>query len=207
MSSQPSMSKARWIVFVAAWVAAAGAGMSALAAYKSRPGEPAHAPARWPEGSRIGRPPGMPTLVLFAHPMCPCTEASLTELARLMRRVGERVSAHVLFIRPDGTPSTWAESALWKKAARIPGVTVEADPDSVETLRFQSATSGEVVFYDATGALRFSGGITPARGHEGDNPGSDRIAALVAGAADGWKETPVFGCPLQDSEGPKEAVP
>jgi hypothetical protein len=206
MSAPRPLSKVRWLALVVAWAAVAGAGMTALAAYKSRPGPPAAAPARWPESSRIQRALGMPTLVMFAHPMCPCTEASLTELARLMRRVEGKVSAHVLFIRPDGTPDTWAHSPRWAQAARIPGVSVEADPDAAEALRFDSGTSGEVFFYDASSALRFSGGITPARGHQGDNPGSDRVAALVAGASDGWRATPVFGCPLHDSDGVKEAV-
>jgi len=206
MSAPASFSKARWIALVAVWVAAAGAGMTALAAYKSRPGPAGTSPAQWPASSGIHRTPGLPTLVMFAHPLCPCTEASLAELARLMRRVDGKLSAHVLFIRPDGTPESWARSANWKLAAHIPGVSVAADSDSAEALRFGSGTSGEVVFYDADGALRFSGGITPARGHQGDNPGSDRIAALVAGGAGGFEGTPVFGCPLQDPEGLKEEV-
>jgi hypothetical protein len=206
MSAPASISRARWLALVAIWTAAAGAGMTALAAYKGRPGPVGSEPAQWPANSGIQRTPGLPTLVMFAHPMCPCTEASLAELARLMRRVDGKLSAHVLFIRPAGTPESWARSANWKLAAHIPGVSVAADPDSAEALRFGSGTSGEVVFYDAQGALRFSGGITPSRGHEGDNPGSDRIAALVAGGAEGFIGTPVFGCPLHDSEGPKEAV-
>ena len=45
----------------------------------------------------------------------------------------------------------------------------------------RSKTSGQVVVYDAKGALLFSGGITAARGHMGDNAGRDRITALLRG--------------------------
>ena len=47
------------------------------------------------------------------------------------------------------------------------------------------------------GRLLFRGGITPSRGHEGDNAGRRRIASLLAnGSADG-RQTRVFGCPLR----------
>ena len=52
--------------------------------------------------------------------------------------------------------------------------------------------------YDAGGQLRFSGGITPARGHAGDNAGRSAIVALVESASSAPVETPVFGCSLLD---------
>ncbi len=44
-----------------------------------------------------------------------------------------------------------------------------------------SSTSGQVLLYDPSGRLAFSGGITAARGHVGDNAGSDAIVGLVMG--------------------------
>ena len=64
-------------------------------------------------------------------------------------------------------------------------------------------TSGQVLLYQPSGRLAFSGGITPARGHSGDNPGSDAVLSLVrreARQADGVPVTcRVFGCPLFDN--------
>jgi hypothetical protein len=45
--------------------------------------------------------------------------------------------------------------------------------------------------------LLFSGGITPARGHEGDSAGSDAIVELVKGRIpSNVIREPVFGCTL-----------
>ena len=56
-------------------------------------------------------------------------------------------------------------------------------------------TSGHALLFDRDGHLLFSGGITPARGHEGDNFGASAIAARLAGRP-APAETPVFGCPI-----------
>src|SRR5262249_29850459 len=141
---------------------------------------------------------GLPALVMLAHPMCPCTRASLAELARLSRRLEGRVTTHVLFIRPDGTPDSWAHSDLWDLARAIPGVEAVEDPGAREAARFGGMTSGQVLLYGADGHLQFAGGITSARGHEGDNPGSDRIVDWVTRGRAELAQSPVFGCPLHD---------
>src|SRR5712671_5581051 len=65
------------------WAFLVACGFVGLARYKSTPGEMAEAPARWPQGTRLQRVAGRPTLVMFAHPKCACTRASLAELNRL----------------------------------------------------------------------------------------------------------------------------
>jgi hypothetical protein len=62
-------------------------------------------------------------------------------------------------------------------------------------------TSGAVVLYDAAGKLAFRGGITAARGHEGDSFGRQRIMALLNGAHADRADAPIFGCALEN-EGP-----
>jgi hypothetical protein len=54
------------------------------------------------------------------------------------------------------------------------------------------------VLYNSDGQLLFSGGITGARGHEGDNAGEDLVIAGLNGQNVGFQHTPVFGCSLQD---------
>ncbi len=69
--------------------------------------------------------------------------------------------------------------------------------DGDEARRFGAATSGHVMLYDAAGRLHFSGGITPARGHEGDSLGRDAVIDLIeAYRSAGRRCSPVFGCPL-----------
>lgn len=179
-----------------AWLFAVLGAMALFTRYSEQAGEGAVSPAVWPVETRIHPTPGQSTLVMLAHPMCPCTRASLADLARLLARLPGKVSAHVLFIRPQGTPVDWEQSDLWNRARAIPGVEVMADPDGVEARRFSGATSGEVLLYGPDGHLSFAGGITSARGHEGDSPGAERIYDLVTTGHAELAVAPVFGCPL-----------
>lgn len=187
--------------FVALWVLVVGAGTFFLWGYENTPGVKANStPSAFPAESAIPKDAARPTLLMFAHPHCPCTRASIAELSRLMTTARGRVAAHLLFIKHEGAGAGWVESDLWAGAAAIPGVRVAADEGGREAARFGAGTSGLTLLYGADGRLLFSGGVTAARGHEGDNAGRDALAALLTGDAGGASETPVFGCQLFDSE-------
>ena len=133
---------------------------------------------------------------MAAHPHCPCTRASIGELNALMARTGGTLEAIVLFERPDAMPDGWERSDLWESAAAIPGVRAVRDVNGVEAARFGALASGQTMVYGADGALLFSGGITGARGHMGDNAGRSAIVALAHGDVPAVSRTPVFGCAL-----------
>jgi len=186
------------IVAVLAWIGGAVFGMERLWAYKSTPGASAVAPAQWPGSAHITPIRGQATLVMFAHPLCSCTRASLAELDSIMQRSGGRVSAWVLFLHPEGASDEWANSSTWSAARHVRNAHVVLDHDGTEAARFGAATSGQVVLYDAHGKLQFSGGITGARGHVGDNSGEERVVDLVnTGTADAHDHA-VYGCELYD---------
>lgn len=185
-----------WALFGALWLGALGLGASLLWDYQTTPGAPAEAAERWPAGSRIPRDPARPTLVMAVHPHCPCTRASVGELARLVPRLRGRLSAHVVVVRPPGAPEGWERTETWRAAEGIPDVEVWADDGGLEAARFGAKTSGQALLYDARGRLVFSGGITPIRGHAGPSAGQARIASLVTtGRADAGTSR-VFGCAL-----------
>jgi hypothetical protein len=170
--------------------------MALLWRYKARPGAPAEAPTRWPDASAIPHVSGVPTLVMFAHPECPCTKASLEELAIVMSRVAGKVTATVLFVRPPGAGPGWEDTDIRRRADAISGVTVRVDLGGVESERFGAKTSGQVVLYDGTGALRFAGGITGVRGHVGDNIGQQRLLSWIESSAADAPSANVYGCEL-----------
>jgi len=179
------------------WLALIGIGLGIIWDYENRPARAAAAPQFWPVESQIQRAPDCPTLLMLAHPRCPCTRASLGELALLMARSQGLVKASVLFYKPVGEPDEWARTDLWQSAAAIPGVTVLQDDDGRAARWFNSTTSGQVVLYDAKGRLLFSGGITGSRGHSGDNDGRSAVVALLTrGAARAPSQHSVFGCAL-----------
>lgn len=186
-------------LLVAAWLGTMGTSMLLVERYKATPGAAATAPDTWPSASHIERAPDRATLVMLVHPRCPCSRASVSELAELMERAGDRLKARVLFLHPAGTAQDWEKTDLWRSAAAIPGVTPVADDDGAEAERFGAKTSGQTLVYDAAGRLVFRGGLTPARGHAGNSVGRDRIARIVLGET--RLDAPVFGCDLHDPEG------
>jgi hypothetical protein len=199
----------RWTILVVLWTATVAIGGTLLWKYAATAGVAATAPEQWPARSRLAPEAGRATLVMLAHPRCPCTRASIAELAVLMDRIGTRGRAHVLFIRPRGAPGDgWEKTELWRAAARIPGVRVHADPNGAEAALFGAITSGQVVVYDASGRLVFRGGVTGARGHEGDNPGLSRALAVISGRPTDRNESNVFGCELASRTPPNgEGMP
>jgi len=194
--------RARVIVFlsVATWLSLVGGGLWWLLGYENTPGLAAAPPAQWPVNSKIRPAPDQATLVILAHPHCPCTRASLGELASIMAHCQGRLTAYVLFLRPEGFAPGWEQTDLWTSASTIPGVKVILDDDGREARLFHAATSGQAVLYDSQGRLLFSGGITASRGHAGDNAGSSAIISLVHSGVPGSTETSVFGCPLFDPQ-------
>ena len=181
------------------WLCAVSTGLWMLWGYENSPGAGAQPPKRWPAESRMERAPDGMTLVMLAHPHCPCTRASIGELDSIMAHAQGRVTAYVLFLKPAGFADDWEKTDLWKSAASIPGVTALIDDDGIEAGRFQAATSGQTILYDAEGRLIFSGGITASRGHYGDNAGQSAIVSLVNTGEAERTETLVFGCPLFDA--------
>lgn len=188
--------KLRLAVVTAAWLAAVAGGMGLMLNYQLTPGAAAPAPARWPEGSRLQAAGTLPQLLVFVHPRCPCSRATLGELSRLTTRCSGELKTTVVFVIPNEN-SHWLVTDLWQTAAGTPGVSTFGDHGGREAERFGARTSGHAVLYDHQGRLQFCGGITASRGHHGDNAGSREIAAAVLGGSRRAWSTPVYGCPLQ----------
>jgi hypothetical protein len=142
---------------------------------------------------------------MFAHPRCPCTRASLSELEKLAAASpGE--SIRVVLFRPESAGRDWTETDIALQAQSIRGVEILWDEGGRLAARFGAKTSGHVLIYDERGSLVFSGGITSLRGHAGSNSNSEAAAAQFSGAGTGFLEAPVFGCPLvKSSESCQEA--
>ena len=193
-------------IITALWAVAVVVSSAFLIRYEMTPGPDRVAPLKWPARASEPRDSKLPTLVMFAHPRCPCTRATLGELELLMARCQGRLTVQVFFIRPKGSTTDWKETDLWRKASAIPGVSVRWDDAGIEARRFHAETSGQVALYGEDGALLFRGGITMARGHSGDNPGRSALQALVEHRASAVTKTPVFGCPIFSAESEQGAV-
>jgi len=178
------------------WGLAITAGCLFSFRFENTPGAMEAAGDAWPSETACRLSADHPTLLMFVHPQCPCSRASLDELAALMAHCQERVAAEVVFFVPPGAPANWARTDLWESAARIPGVVVRADRGGAEQRRFGARVSGEVFLYQTAGTLAFHGGMTAGRGHAGDNPGRSALEALLLDDRLPIRTTPVFGCAL-----------
>ena len=197
-------------LLLCSWGALLLSGIAGIGWWNSQPGLSASSPARWPAGSVFLRSTRK-TLIVFLHPQCPCSRATVRVLERLAARLHGRVDMHALLLVPGSSPKGEAPSAdafttsnLLESLDAIPGLLVHTDPGAREAKRFGATTSGHVVLYDEAGRLRFAGGITASRGHEGD---SDALAALAqqidrpaAMTTLDQIKTATLGCPLFSKE-------
>src|SRR5688500_13841918 len=102
------------IVFTCAWLLAVVVGLRVLWGYANRAGETGAAPSDWPATTKLVRGEKGATLVMFVHPMCPCSQASAGELARLMARCEQPLDVKVVAVEPPDAPKAWAQNSLLK---------------------------------------------------------------------------------------------
>jgi hypothetical protein len=189
------------------WAGVTLFGARALLRYENSPGKIGRVSSSWPADSTIKLADDRPTLLMLAHPQCPCTRASVAELAQVMARAQGKVSAYVLFYTPRESGADWQKTRLRRTAAQIPGVTVLSDVDGVEAQHFGAETSGHTFLFDPSGRLLFNGGITASRGHSGDNAGESSIVSLIEKHTGARNQTFVFGCALKNRDNQRKAAP
>jgi hypothetical protein len=188
----------------AIWISAVSIGVGKLMAYENTPAKTAVLGPAWPSDSQLKTQPDRFTLVMSVHPHCPCSRASLDELAIIASRC-RQLSINLLFTQPSSASPEWVKSSLWQQAQAIPASKTIVDFQSREARLFKLLTSGEIALYSPSGQLVFHGGITAARGHIGDNRGLNTIIALVNGRSDNTAKTQVFGCALINSGSASDA--
>jgi hypothetical protein len=189
-----------WFIWVATvlWFAAFAAGTVAFLRFEFTPGEETRAPLGWPKNSSLALHPDGMTLVLFAHPHCVCTRASLDELQVILSHHSRPISVQVVFVQLSGFKDEEMNDESWEKAGRIPGIERRIDKGGVEARRFGALVSGYTVLYDTSGKLLFEGGVTGSRGQIGANAGRNSVIGFLRGDKADTSRTPVFGCYLFD---------
>jgi hypothetical protein len=156
-------------------------GIVRLERYAATHGAAATPPLRWPSHDAMPVDGERPTVVLFLHAQCPCSDATIGEFAKLHAHAGSRAQWFVVRYSAPGAPV--------REFGSMPGVVVRDDPERREASRFGVQTSGQVLVYGADGQLRYAG----------DNAGA--TAARIA-LTEGTLEptTPVYGCGIREAE-------
>lgn len=174
-------------------------GVCTLYDYSTRPGQHANAPHIWPQETNVPARPGRSQVLVFIHPHCPCTRATLYQLERLQAAVGGRIATTLVICIPHGVAGDWHQTDLYRSAAAMADTTVHLDRGSTQAAAFGVKTSGHVLVYDPTGSLIYSGGITSGRGHAGANPGVLACRESIL-HPQFLRCHAVYGCPLHAEE-------
>lgn len=193
------MQRRFWIVLVfgmALWITALAWGFGTLWQYANTPGPTAVLPQYWPEQIRFARDLHRPTLVLTAHPQCPCTSATLDALESIVLEHPGRLAVHVLVLQPSDVAANWSATNLVSRAAALPEVQVHLDRDGQYARSLGATTSGHAFLFATTGKLLFSGGLTSSRGHAGPGAAVEALVSRMDDETALLAEFPVFGCPL-----------
>lgn len=189
---------------MASWLLVCVVCFGALNFYKLRPGPVGKIQKSWPVNTPFEYDRNFYNLVLFAHPKCGCTYASLVELEKLLNETNNKLKVKVFFYHPKGSGPTWSEGESRKLALKLPATEVYDDVAGIVARNFGAMTSGQVMVYSPGGELTYAGGITESRGHIGDNQGIRSIASVIATGMPNIQMQPTFGCMLFSAEEIKE---
>ncbi|NND96604.1 MAG: hypothetical protein HKN47_04665 [Pirellulaceae bacterium] len=185
----------------AIWLTVSLCAMTVLWTYESTPGPNAHAPDQWPSTSKLASSDSSKQLLVWLHPRCPCSRATVAQLDRLLVHLPQDVHCQVIITQPPDVASSFVETDLTRSVRSMP-VAVVMDDRQREARRFGVATSGQVLLYGTGGRLEFAGGITAGRGHHGDSAGSLTLRRLlsIADPPPSSDSSSVYGCCLFASD-------
>ncbi|PQO47845.1 hypothetical protein [Blastopirellula marina] len=191
-----AFSRTSLTVLTVGWLLLIGAGFVALASYQNQAGESAEHQSAWEKSPLIQRDAAQCQLLVFLHPHCPCSSATLNELARIQATCQNRLAIQVVIYYPLGADADWLQTPNVKLAQQIPNAQWTLDPDGNSARELGVRTSGHTILLSPRGDLIFSGGITSSRGHEGANLGRQAIERYVCLGEKTVDQTHVYGCPI-----------
>jgi hypothetical protein len=189
---------------VTLWSVLLFGGLALFSIDQSRQGTRGTIPARWPGASRIHRAAGQPTLLVFLHPNCPCSIATVHSLQRSLRALRPEARPKTVFVVRPAVRDDWRARQLLATAAETPNGSFFQDDGEKEIARFGADVSGHLLLYGPAGALLFDGGVTPERGQEAESMASDRFQQVLTGMPRSPVRTAVFGCGLQSHRSARE---
>lgn len=167
-------------------------GMGYLLDYAYRPGRSIPADRAFAELTARGQS----RLLLFYHPQCPCTVATVEGFVQLLGSLDPAVGVTAYAYLPSQFSEDWIESTSTRMLREVPGLEIQRDPNGELAKQHGVMTSGHVVFVNADGQVEFQGGITSARSHFGPALPRQALRQVLSGEEPTASQWPTFGCPL-----------
>ena len=166
--------------------------------YSNRPGESGDVPERILKLNELENAlsPSAPTLLLFLHPHCPCTKATIKNLDSVLNTSPDTVNFYAVAFCPLDETEQWVQSPIMNTLIEDLDAKVIIDHGSEISSAFGIKCSGHILLYSDRGELQFDGGITSSRGHEGYCLPQNDLQKILSNDAEQPVHWPVFGCPL-----------
>lgn len=188
-----------WVyILVAVWFGLAVTGSLVLTSYASRPALRSSTVVVWPSETKLNRSPGRKNLLMFLHPKCGCSIATVRQLAIVLSKAEANVSVTGVFYCPADESVEWTKTDVWRRCSHLPDVTCVVDRGGIEAARFGASASGHLLLFDDSLQRRFDGGITKSRGHDGHCFSAESLSQLLVGLNPDNTSFPVYGCPIHD---------
>lgn len=195
-----------WVPYiVSAWAAALLVGGYLFTGYSLDAQTSLRAVEHWPASSRLPVYDNEFHAVIFVHPKCVCSRSTLVELKRALGRSKTVPNISCVFYCPADHDPKWAQDELWELAQGVQKSARIIDLDGEEAKKFGVQISGHVMLFGRSNEQIYSGGITSARGHEGDNLGGMMLSAFLDGENPSGIQPPPFGCRLFQASDLKQA--
>src|SRR5437867_11128633 len=110
------------------WLGLIVGGYAWLFRYSFAAGKTIAAPSSLPAALATAKPSGRAQLFVALHPRCPCSRATVRELAKILTRSARASDVTVLMYKPADQPDRWLEGALAEDCRRM-NCQIRPDPD------------------------------------------------------------------------------
>ncbi|MGC3990136.1 MAG: hypothetical protein QM796_10740 [Chthoniobacteraceae bacterium] len=105
----------------AMWACAVVTGFALVTRYEVKPGRAEIVPAQWPQNLPVHPDGTRQNLLLFAHPQCVCTRATLTELEQILETHPGQLQVTVLMWAPSDLGEAWVHSPALAAGCQLTG--------------------------------------------------------------------------------------
>lgn len=164
--------------------------------FEHSPGRNVRPQAQWPVSTQLRLDRDHGTLVVFLHPFCPCSRATLERLEQVLSDSSKKPTCCFMIAPVASSVEIDARSANLRLAKAMSPSRTFIDGNKSEARLFDPTTSGHVFYYDAGGSLRFSGGVLVERGSNQPNTFAEALYRAINNPTYPVVHTPVFGCSL-----------
>lgn len=165
-------------VIISIWVGSIIWSTKAMLIFQFTPGKMGKVFNDFPQKSKLVLDQTLPTLILFLHPKCTCSKASVEEIKIIKSSIKKEFKL-IAVVQTASLKLTDELEKLKEELSTLPHSTIVNDSYSFETNLFSVKTSGQIYIYSSFGELIYTGGSTSSRGTSSPSELRRTIASIL----------------------------